>query len=100
MCLNKSWSCDIVDVVCNQESVALLMSKLKLLDPTNLSDVELRLQVLGTRLEKLQKTQATVQDAGKQNKVRRPGLNLSVKSVCVYVCVRDYSNFLLDSLYV
>ncbi|KAK2177145.1 hypothetical protein NP493_616g01055 [Ridgeia piscesae] len=51
------------------ESVALLMSKLKLLDPTNLSDVELRLQVLGTRLEKLQKTQATVQDAGKQNKV-------------------------------
>ena len=66
------------------------MSKLKLLDPTNLSDVELRLQVLGTRLEKLQKTQATVQDAGKQNKVRSFRIELAC-IVCVRACVCAYS---------
>ena len=65
------------------------MSKLKLLDPTNLSDVELRLQVLGTRLEKLQKTQATVQDADKQNKVRSFTIKLACM-MCVRACMGAY----------
>ena len=45
------------------------MSKLKLLDPTQLSDVELRFQVLGTKLDKLQKMKGSAQEADKQSKV-------------------------------
>ena len=61
-------------VACHQESVALLTSKLRLLDPVQLGDVELRLQVLATRLDKLNKMKGSAQEADKLNKVGEEGL--------------------------
>ena len=55
--------------VCHQESVALLTSKLRLLDPAQLGDVELRLQVLATKLDKLNKMKGSAQEAEKLSKV-------------------------------